>query len=106
MSRRLRLHAILQAVIGIRVDGKANVYFQPPPAVSLNYPCIVYSRSTANTFHANDLPYLSRFRYQVTLIDKDPDSPINEKILALPLCSYDRGYAASNLNHDVYNIYY
>ena len=44
--------------------------------------------------------------YMVTVIDPNPISDIHEKILRLPLCSFDRHYTQDNLNHDVYNLYY
>lgn len=72
----------------------------------MEYPCIVYERDHADTKFAGNRPYSFRQRYQVTLIAKDPDSDILDKIRALPLCLYDRGYAANNLNHDIFALYY
>lgn len=106
MSRRLELQEILQQVIGVRDDGKANVYFQPPATVKMNYPCIVYGRSDGFTAFADNNPYLVRLRYQITVIDPDPDSPIPSKISMLPTCMFDRHFTAENLNHDVFNLYY
>lgn len=45
-------------------------------------------------------------RYQVTVVDKNPDSVIHEKVLKLPLCKFDRHYNKDNLNHDVYTLYF
>jgi len=86
--------------------GSEHVYFQPPPTVQLHYPCIIYKRDGVSTDHADDLPYLNKRRYLVTLITTDPDSDLPEKMEALPLCSYERFYTADNLNHDVYNLYF
>lgn len=100
MSDRLELHAHL-----IEILGSSNVYFQPPSSVKMKYPCIVYSLDTINTRYANNNSYLHTKRYQVTVIDKDPDSLIPERILSLPFCSFDRGFTSDNLNHWVFSLY-
>jgi hypothetical protein len=99
MGQRLDLNAVLKAIT-------ENVYFQPPPTVLMHYPCIVYKRDSANTIFAGDKPYRNAKRYQVIVIDLDPDSDIPGKVAALPLCRYDRFYTADSLNHDVFNIFF
>jgi hypothetical protein len=102
MDRRFELHSILQGILG-----SVNVYFQPPESVKLVYPCIIYSRGViGRTEFANDKPYRHQVRYSVTVIDKNPDSPILDKMADLPMCAFERHYTADNLNHDVYNLYY
>ncbi len=95
--------AILQAKLKTITD---NVYFQPPEGLKMQYPCIVYSRDYAVTEFANDNPYHYTQRYQLIVIDQDPDSEILAQIAALPMCTFTRHFAASNLNHDVYAIYF
>lgn len=70
------------------------------------YPCIVYRRSDMTTDFADDNPYISNVQYQVTVIDADPDSLIPGKISVMPRCAFDRHFTASNLNHDVFNLFY
>jgi hypothetical protein len=101
MAQRLELQAILAGIL--ETD---RVYFQPPPTVQMEYPCIVYRRDYQLTTFADDNPYSLRKRYQVTVIDRDPDSGIVDKIAALPLCIYDRFYTADNLNHDVFKLFF
>lgn len=101
MAPRLELQTILIGILG-----SEQVYFQPPPTVLMSYPCIVYQRDYELTNFADDKPYKTRRRYQVTVIDRDPDSVIPAKIAALPLCVYDRFYTADNLNHDVYKLFF
>lgn len=101
MGKRLELQTLLEIMLGSR-----NVYFQPPENVKLKYPCIMYSLSASDTNFANDNPYAIFKRYQVTIIDKNPDSEISEKMQYLPMCTFDRHYTADNLNHYVYNIYF
>jgi hypothetical protein len=101
MAPRLELQAIL-----IEILGTDQVYFQPPPNVSMDYPCIVYRRDYELVRHADDQPYSRRKRYQVTVIDRDPDSVIPDKVAELPLCVFDRFYTAENLNHDVFKLFF
>lgn len=106
MGQRLDLHSLLQSIIGARPDGKPNLYFQPPSTVKMNYPCIVYSRNDADGKRANNGLYNFTWGYSIMVIDPDPDSLIPGKVLALPMCAFDRHYTADNLNHDLFNIYY
>jgi hypothetical protein len=101
MGQRLALHDILKVILGSN-----HVYFQPPSTVNLEYPCIVYRRSGIDTAFADNNPYLTNKRYQITIIDPNPDSLIPDKIGKLPTCAFERHYTADNLNHDVYNIFY
>lgn len=86
--------------------GSSNVYFQPPSNVSMKYPCIVYRRDYAKAEFADNEPYKHRKRYQVTVIDPNPDSDIPDKVAKLPMCSFDRFFTADNLNHDIYNLFF
>jgi hypothetical protein len=99
--KRLLLHNLL-----INLLNGPDVYFQPPSNVQMKYPCIVYKRDGANSEFADNSPYRNSKRYQIMVIDRDPDSGIPDKVAALPLCAFDRFYTADNLNHDVFNLYY
>jgi hypothetical protein len=101
MAQRLELQAILTEIL--QTD---QVYFQPPPSVRMDYPCIVYKRDYELTEFADDKPYTHKKRYLVTVIDRNPDSGIPDKIAELPLCVYDRFYTADNLNHDVFKLFF
>ena len=101
MGKRTDLHVILKTILG-----SDYVYFQPPASVKMNYPCIRYTYGSGNTIYADDSPYKFKKSYQVTVIVKDPDSVIPEKIGTLPLCRFDRPFTAENLHHFVYNLYY
>lgn len=101
VKSRLELHEILCDMLGSRC-----VYFQPPESVKMQYPAIVYSRSNLRNTYANSKVYDQTCAYQVTVIDKDPDSEIVLQVSLLPLCRFDRHYVADNLNHDVFTLYY
>jgi hypothetical protein len=99
MAPRLQLHQLLETVAD-------NVYFQPPVNIQMQYPCIVYKRDFSNNQFADDKLYAFEYRYMLTVIDRDPDSEILEKVRALPKCVFNRFFTADNLNHDVFSIYF
>lgn len=101
-TRRLELHAIL---LELMPDG-GKVYFQPPENTKITYPCIVYQRNYAATQWADNNAYSHTKRYQVTTIDRNPDSEIPDKVAALPFSTFQRFFVVENLNHDVYNVYF
>ena len=101
MALRLQLQSLLEEALGSR-----SVYFQPPANVQMQYPCIIYKRESVDTKFAGNNPYLHTKQYQVTIIDRNPDSAIPDKVAALPMCTHNRFFTADNLNHDVFNIYF
>lgn len=101
MNSRLKLHELLCEALGSR-----QVYFQPPETVKMKYPAIVYSRNNISNRHANDDVYMQSPSYSITVIDKNPDSDIVDKVSLLPRCRFDRHYTSDNLNHDTFTIYY
>lgn len=101
MSTRLDLHELLCDCLGSR-----NVYFQPPESIKMQYPAIVYSRDDIENNHANNGAYMQSTAYNIIVIDPDPDSEVVQKVSKLPMCMFDRHYAADNLNHDSFTIYY
>ncbi len=101
MASRLDLQATLETLLGSR-----NVYFQPPESVKMNYPAIVYGLDNVESTFADDGVYLSHKRYLITVIDKNPDSTIVDKIAVLPACRFNRHYKSENLNHYVFSLYF
>lgn len=101
MGQRQQLQTLLE-----ELQGDEHVYFQPPANVQMEYPCIVYQRDDLDKKYADNNSYGLRQRYQVTVIDRNPDSPVIAKIAALPMCSFNRFFVADNLNHDVYSLYF
>lgn len=99
MGQRLELQALLETLA-------PNVYFQPPANTVMHYPCIRYERAKADAKHADNRLYNRTKQYQLTVIDRDPDSDIPDKVAQLPKCEHDRFYTADNLNHDVFNLFF
>lgn len=100
-SGRLKLHEGLCDILGNR-----NAYYDPPSNTRMKYPAIRYSRKKLNIDHANNLAYIVKDCYELTLIYDDPDSELPHKLLRLPMCSHDRHYVADNLHHDVFTLYH
>jgi hypothetical protein len=98
---RVELQTILETILG-----SSNVYFQPPTNIHLEYPCIIYRRDAQRVSHADNKPYKWDKRYEVTVIAKDPDSPIPDLISGLRSCSFDRFFTADQLNHDVFTLFF
>lgn len=104
MASRLSLH---QKLLALLPAGKQYVYFQPPESTKMSYPCIVYARSSGDTKYADNIPYNYTKAYDITVIDKDPDSAIVDAMFtAFPMSRYNRHFVSDNLNHDVFVVYY
>lgn len=99
VEKRLELHAMLKGIC-------SNCYFEPPTNKKLTYPCIIYSRSNNFVRRADNKPYIITTRYQLTVVDNDPDSMIVPEIEKLEKCTFDRHFNADGLSHDVFTIYY
>lgn len=89
-----------------RIPGVKKVYFQPPESIKLEYPCIIYNWSVANSDFANNFTYGFKRGYTVTIIDSNPDSKIPDEVIKFPLCRFDRHFVSNNLHHFVFRIYY
>jgi hypothetical protein len=101
MDRRLQLQTLLSGLPGVAI-----AYHQAPPADKMEYPCIVYSLDNMDSSFANNNPYRSIKRYQVTVIDRNPDSLIPDAVASLPMSSFATRFVANNLNHSVFNLYF
>lgn len=98
---RLVLHEKLCETLGSR-----NVYFQPPDNLTMKYPAIVYNVNNYDDLKASDGVHVERTQYQLILIDRNPDSPILQKLRHFSYCSLDRSYRSDNLNHYVFTLYF
>lgn len=70
------------------------------------YPCVVYALDYASTDYANNDPYRYNKRYQVTYIDRDPDSAVPDRLARLRMSRFKATYASNNLNHTVFTIFF
>lgn len=99
---RLQLSEILNKIMGVT----KRVYFQPPPTVKMSYPCIIYKLDDIDTTFADNNPYSLMKKYVVMAVTTDPDSDLPMKIAQLPMCTINRIYAADNLYHYVFDLYF
>ena len=99
MGTRIELQEMLEQIT-------PNVYYQPPSTISIKYPFIVYTRRSIETDKADNGIYREKRSYSLTVIDKNPDSPIVDKIARLPYSGYDRHFVSDGLNHDTFTLYY
>lgn len=99
MDKQVELQTFLKTIT-------TNVYFQPPTNISIQYPAIVYKRKTIQKIKADNKAYKVNRAYDVTVIDKNPDSPIAAKLLELDYCEFDRQFVTDGLNHISLILYY
>ena len=101
MGQRLELQAKL-----IDLLGSNQVFVNPLPGLQMSYPAIVYNLDDYYTLHADNSVYHKKRKYQVTLIYRDPDSDLPDKLADWPLCNFQRQFVSENLIHDVYDLYF
>lgn len=97
---RIELQRLLEQTVGEGV----HVYFQAP--TRLVFPCVKYERSDIDIMHADNKPYALQNRYTLTVIYRDPDSDLPDKIAMLPSCKHAEKFVNDNLHHDVFTIYF
>ena len=101
MAPRLELQTLLEGVPGV-----VKAYFQAPPNSGMQYPCIIYAWDDVKTDFADNSPYMSSKRYQVTVIDRNPDSLIPGYIVKMPLSSTEQMFVKDNLHHFIFTLYF
>lgn len=97
---RLLLHKELKELLG-----NDNVYYQPPETLKIQYPCIIYELNRIGKDSADNNPYKIEPSYSVTLIHKDPDNDVVDRLINCPLSSFDKAYSADNLHHYVFTFF-
>lgn len=107
MGRRLDLHHLLQQTFenATGLSSAGRIFFQPGSDTRLSYPCILYKLSDIPVDRANNRPYKVEHAYELTVIDRDPTSPLREAVVMLPYCSMTRSYESDGLHHYAFTIY-
>lgn len=107
MGRRLDLHHLLQTTFesATGLNSSGHVFYQPGSDTRLNYPCLLYKLSNIPVDRADNRPYKVEHYYDLTVIDRDPTSPLREAVVMLPYCTMTRTYESDNLHHYVFRIY-
>lgn len=100
MAPRLQLQSVLEGLA-------EHVYFQPPVNIQMEFPCIMYELSGDETLRAGNRLYRRTKKYQVTVVDRNPDSTLPDVLIdELPMCAFDRFFTADNLNHYVFTLFF
>ena len=102
MGTRLELHLKLLSIPEIN----NHAYYQPPEGFKMQYPCIVYELDREHTINADNLMYNRKKRYTLTVMDRDPESVVADKLGELLQIKMDRHFKSENLHHFVYNLTY
>lgn len=100
MAQRQKLQDLLKTL------GTSNVYFQAPSGDRMQYPAIVYAIDDEDSKHADNQPYHRTKKYQVTIIDRSPDSEISDKVGNLSMSSFKRFFVKDGLNHFIYDLFF
>lgn len=100
-QKRLALSDFLHKISGVK-----GVYYSPPTGTEMEYPCIKYDLEDLWALHADNIPYLTKLQWTVTVIDEDPDSKIANVFFNLRQCKFDRKFSSEDLNHFVFTLYY
>lgn len=106
MDRRLALDEELRD-LQVEHLGYQHTYFEPPESVRMQYDAVVYKRSTLNVRRADNKSYIIRDSYDVTVISRNPETPIPLAIQQhFELCSPGRFFVRDNLYHFPFTIFY
>lgn len=100
-QKRLALSDFLHKISGVN-----GVYYSPPTGAEMNYPCITYDLEDVWAVHADNIPYLTKLHWIITVIDENPDSEISNVFFNLRNCRFDRKFQSDDLNHFVFSLYF
>ena len=99
MDNRIKFDAFLKTLC-------PNVYFQKPTNISMKYPAIVYSIKDIEKVRANNKSYKTHHKYEVTVMDMNPDTTLIDDLMKLDYCEFDRHFVYDGLNNFSFIIYY
>lgn len=86
------------------LEGVVEVYIQAPS--TMKFPCIKIERDQSYISYAGNVKYLFRKRYQLTVIDRLPDSAIPDLVEARDFTELSRFYVNAGLNHWAFTTYF
>lgn len=103
---RTDFDSLLRSVLAsVDESYKGNIYYRKP-SNNMHYPAIKYNLSKDSARYANNGKYIHYNRYEVIVIDEDPDSLLKEAVDLIPFATLDRTYETEGLNHFVYTIFF
>lgn len=101
MDQRLILQSKLESILG-----SENVYYQPKSTDRISYPCIVYNLDGTSPIWSNNGIHDVRRYYQVTYMDRRPDSPVVDKLIHFPYSRLNNSMRVEGLYHYIFRIYF
>lgn len=86
---------------------KYTVYGKAPTNTTLSYPCIIIKLDTSHVRKADDVSYMKRKKYTLTLITTDIlDTTYDLLEDNLPYCRFENNYISDQLYHYKLALYY
>lgn len=95
----------LQAIF-VGMAGVQAAYFQPDQNTKVVDPAVIYERDDSWHARSDNILWLFKKRYTVTVIDREPDSLIPDQVEALPHSTFNRFFRRNGLNHFVFQLYF
>ena len=106
MDRRLNLDEEIRD-LQLNNLGYQHTYFEPPEGTRMEYDAIVYKRQGIQVRKANNKTYGIRDEYLLTVISRDPETPMPEVIQEHFMhCVPGRFFVSDNLYHFPFTIFY
>lgn len=106
MDRRLEFDQELRAIQEENL-GYQHTYFEPTESARLKYDAVVYKKTDMNVRRADNKSYSVRDGYLVTVISKDPETPVPHAIQwHFSRCSPGKSFVRDNLYHFPFTIFY
>lgn len=100
MASRMKIQSRLEELF------KMKVYFQPPPNLGLEFPCIVYSKVRTDVRRGDNKTYNFYDQYSVTHISKSYDESVPVTLLTgFTYARQDRDFKTDGLYHQVFTVY-
>lgn len=99
-TKRLALHQEFVNILG----NASRVYFMPPQEMRLSYPAIVYYVGGGSDSYADNVRFLQRTAFDVTLIENDPMSAKVDAIRDLKHSSYMTSFKKDGLHQHKFKI--
>jgi len=99
-----RSQSDLQAILA-GLDGVNAAYIQPP--TKLDYPCIMIERGLPSSVSfADNIKYLLKKGYTITVMDRNPESLIPDLVEELPHCQVNQAFKTEGINHTVFQLFF
>lgn len=88
------------------LEGVKDAYIQAPTE-GMQYPCVMIERGGLNDVKfADNEKFRILKRYDITVIDRIPDSDIPDLVENIPYTEFNRFFRANGLNHFVFQLYF